>query len=121
MTVVTSLQWIKCGGATWCEFEGVNLAHNNLDNIEGVYIIWYGTPPAAAVIRIGQGIIRDRIGDHRNDPEIKKYSRLGMFVTWAVVPAGQRNGVENYLSDQLKPVVGERFPNATPIPVNLPW
>jgi len=30
-------------------------------------------------------------------------------------------GVEKYLADTLSPVVGERFPDRTPIKVNLPW
>lgn len=30
-------------------------------------------------------------------------------------------GVEKYLANTLNPVVGERFPERTPIEVNLPW
>jgi hypothetical protein len=30
-------------------------------------------------------------------------------------------GVEKYLSDFYKPAIGERFPERTPIKVNLPW
>jgi hypothetical protein len=114
------LNWTKCQGEVWCPLATVNLAHAHFDGLEGVYIIWHGGK-SAAVVRIGQGIIRDRLQAHRTDPEITRYASLGLFVTWAAVPVGQRDGVEAYLSANMKPLVGDRFPNATQIPVNSPW
>jgi hypothetical protein len=32
-----------------------------------------------------------------------------------------RDGIERYLAETLKPKVGEAFPQAPPIAVNLPW
>ena len=63
--------------------------------------------------------LKTRIADHRDNSEIIKYSNLK--VTWAKVNGNQMEGVEKYLADKLNPVVGERFPNRTPIEVNLPW
>lgn len=88
--------------------------------MEGVYVIWYGGQNPATV-RVGQGVIRDRLQAHRNDPEVQSYAHLSLYVTWASVLARERDGVEAYLAQQLRPVVGERFPQRHPIPVNLPW
>jgi hypothetical protein len=43
-----------------------------------------------------------------------------MYVTWAAVPANQRDGVERYLADMYQPVEGDRFPDVVPLVVNLP-
>lgn len=115
---MTSVTWTKCKDDVWC-----NLIRVNLEPVatSGVYIIWHGGDDPQ-VVRVGQGNIADRLGDHRNDLDILDYSsRGGLFVTWAVVPAGQRDGVERFLADQLSPLVGEVFPDAEPVAVNLPW
>ncbi len=114
-----NLQWIKCGkGKMWCPLDTVNLSDVTAS---GVYIIWHQGNPGR-VVRIGQGKIADRLQDHRTDPEILEYEKYGRLrVTWASVPANQCDGAERYLADQWSPLVGEAFPDATPIPVNLPW
>ncbi|MDR3628057.1 MAG: hypothetical protein P4L45_14535 [Ignavibacteriaceae bacterium] len=112
--------WNKCQGDAWCKLNSVNLEHAHFDHMEGVYIIWHGGNDAWTV-RVGQGFIRDRLRDHRSNQEIQHYSNLILYVTWASVPFEQRNGVEKYLSDVLKPKIGERFPDITPININLPW
>jgi hypothetical protein len=115
-----TLSWIKCVGDKWCPLNTVNLDHPHFSNMEGVYIIWHGGQNPATV-RVGQGFIRDRLRAHRSDPEVQAYSALGLFVTWAEVAAGDRDGVEAYLASILQPLAGERFPQRTPIPVKLPW
>jgi hypothetical protein len=87
--------------------------------MEGVYIIWHGGDNGATV-RVGQGIIRDRLKAHRDDPQINAYTNLGRFVTWASVSQDYRDGVEAFLAEKLNPMVGERFPTRTPIEVNWP-
>jgi hypothetical protein len=44
---------------------------------EALSAIWHGgsTP---ATVRVGQGIIKDRIATHRNDPEVQAYANLGL-------------------------------------------
>lgn len=113
-----NLTWGTCGdNGSWCGFLTVNLEHKYFDGKEGVYIIWQRRGP---IIRIGQGIIRDRLLEHRKDSTIISYPNL--LVTWAVVPTESRDGVERYLSNQLNPLVGKRFPvDVAPIEVNLPW
>lgn len=114
------LTWIKCEGGGWCSLNDVNLDHSHFDNLGGVYVIWYNGG-GGAWVRVGQGEIRDRLRAHRSDPEVQAYSSRGrLYVTWAAVGAVDRNGVEAYLAQRLNPLVGTRFPAATPIPVNTP-
>ena len=115
-----TLNWIKCDENAWCDFLNVNLAHSHFDGMEGVYVIWHGGAPPN-VVRVGQGVIRDRIMQHRQDLQILAYSGYGLFVTWASVLSNQTDGVERYLGDKLAPKVGERQPDVIPIQVNLPW
>ncbi|MDD5326821.1 MAG: hypothetical protein PHY02_03290 [Phycisphaerae bacterium] len=114
------LNWIKCQGDVWGNLNTVNLAHAHFDSMSGVYVIWHGggTP---RTVRVGQGNIRDRLTAHRSDPDVQKYVGQTLYVTWASVPEASRDGVEAYLADILKPLEGQRFPNSTPIAVNLPW
>lgn len=114
------ITWNKCQGDTWCPLNTVDLTHNHFDGLEGVYIIWHGGQNPRT-IRVGQGGIRDRLNSHREDQDIQAYSGLGLFATWARMSASSCDGVEAYLASQLNPLVGERFPDVTPIVVNLPW
>ena len=112
--------WIKCEGGHWCNLLALNLNHEHFDNMEGVYIVWHsGQNPAT--VRVGQGFIKDRLSAHCNDPEILKYKQDGIYVTWARVAASQRDGVEKFVAEALNPKIGDRFPDVSPIEVNLPW
>jgi hypothetical protein len=73
------------------------------------------------MVYVGQGKIRDRLKDHRNDPRIQAYSKLGLYTTWASAQTAKRDSVEAYLAKIYDPLVGERRPAAAPITVNLPW
>ena len=114
-----NLTWITCETPpVWCPLEIVKLG--NVVS-EGVYIIWHGGQNPSTV-RVGSGIIAQRLASHRSDARILTYRERGtLYVTWADVPAQYQEGVENYLADRLQPLVGERFPNVAPIVVNLPW
>ena len=114
------LNWTKCQGNVWCKLNSVNLEHEHFNNMQGVYIIWHGgTKPWP--VYIGQGNIKDRIAEHRKNPEIQQYANLDLYVTWATVHENHRNGVEAYLADAWKPKVGKLHPSASPIAVNSPW
>ena len=112
-----SVAWVKCAdGADWCPLETVDLSKVNAT---GVYVIWHSGNPAQ-VVRVGQGDIAARLTSHRADPNILKDRGSGtLFVTWAAVPAHQLDGVERFLANQYSPLVGDAFPNAAPIRVNL--
>jgi hypothetical protein len=109
------LSWQKCLGNVWGSLLWVDLGHIHFNSMEGVYVIWQMNGP---VIRVGQGVIKDRLATHRNDSAVTRYQNL--LVTWAPVPAIYRNGVERYLANTLRPIIGDAFPNAYPIAVNLP-
>ena len=95
---------------------GVNLGDSHFNNMEGVYIIWQGGGP---IIRVGQGTICDRLAAHRDNEQSTAHEPL--YSSWAPVGLVYRNGVERYLANTLRPIVGSAFPDVPPIEVNLPW
>jgi hypothetical protein len=118
---VATVTWIKCGNDShWCNFDTLDLA--SVGETIGVYIIWHAGNPGR-VVRVGQGKIADRAAVHRNDIEVTKYRANGtLHITWASVPkASDRNGIERHLADTWKPLVGDAWPDVTPIAVNSPW
>ena len=114
------LQWRKGDGNLWCKLNTVDLTHRHFEGLEGVYVIWYGGDEPA-VLRVGQGFIREQLTAHRTEASIQAHDDKLLMVTWAAVPPGERDGVEKYLADELDPLVGDRFPTRTAIEINLPW
>ena len=115
-----TVDWTKCNGNVWCKLNEVDLSSSHFNHMIGVYIIWHGGDNPRTV-RVGQGFIRDRLQEHRLDPKVQRYASFGLYATWARVPRSDLDGVEVFLAQHLKPLVGEKFPNVPPIPVNLPW
>jgi hypothetical protein len=113
-----TVQWIKSKAGSWLDLETFDLSSVQSQTF-GVYVIWHRGNPSR-VVTVGQGKIAERLGSHRSDSAILKYSSLGMNVTWASVSASQADGVERYLADRCRPLVGDRYPAAAPIVVNLP-
>jgi hypothetical protein len=115
-----SLKWRTCGDdGHWCSLTKLNLS--SVKGAGGVYIIWHTGQPSR-VVRVGQGAIANRLAAHREDPDILAYRKFGeLRVTWAAVPANQRDGVEAYLADKWSPLAGDRYPHALPIAVSSPW
>ena len=114
------IKWLTCGTDNhWCSLETLDL---NSVKESGVYIIWHAGNPSR-VVYVGQGSqISGRLSSHRNDSRILAYNKKGTLkVTWASVPAAQRDGVERYLADQWRPLVGDAHPNVALIAVNSPW
>ncbi|MAF95223.1 MAG: hypothetical protein CMM60_05670 [Rhodospirillaceae bacterium] len=116
---MTTLKWIKCGnGGHWCDLESLKLEKITTN---GVYVIWHEGDPSS-VVRIGHGDVAERLSQHRNDPAIVVYAKLGTLrVTWAAVSAARQDGVERYLANEYPPLIGDAFPDAEPIAVNSPW
>lgn len=117
--MTTNLHWFKCGNdGHWCSLENLNL---QTATESGVYIIWHGGS-IPRVVYVGQGDpVSTRFTSHRKDARIQKYKDQGLYVTWASVPAAQRDGVERYLADTWNPLVGDAHPDAYPVAVNSPW
>lgn len=116
------LRWVRTADGGWHTLYGVDLAHPHFRKLGGVYVIWHDGP-RASVVRLGQGVIRNRLTAHRINPSIESCDRLDgpLYVSWAAVPSKYRDAVEHYLALVLEPRVGSCFPTATPIPANLPW
>jgi hypothetical protein len=114
------LEWFKCFGDNWCDLLEINLDNNHFNEMRGVYIIWCeGKKPA--VLRVGQGNIREHLLWHKNDYVLAAFRQYGLYATWTKVQELECSGVERYLGETLKPVIGSRLPEAVPIKVNLPW
>ena len=71
---------------------------------------------------MGQRIIRRRINQHRHNIRAYPKGREGdLRVTWALAESkDERDGIERYLADELKPRFGEKWPKVDPVSVNLP-
>lgn len=113
-----NVTWIKAQNGNWLPLP---FRFESVEATIGVYIIWHGgqTP---RIIRVGQGDIAQRLSAHSRDHDITSYSVFGpLMTTWAAVPGPHLDGVERFLADRLLPLVGDRHPDAAPMPVNLPW
>lgn len=110
--------WIQCTNG-WCSFSELDLQHPNLADVEGVYILWYTRDSSRpAPVYVGQGVIADRLGEHRRNLHFAGYT---LFVTWAAIGPALKDGVESYLIRHLRPPNNQLVPTADPITVNLPW
>lgn len=116
------LTWIKDQNNGWFNLVDFDFSKNYFDDKQGVYVIWRRSNQHPNTVRLGQGILRDRLGQHQNDREILDYQiNNELLFTWALVgPGVDRDRIEKYLSDRLEPLVGDRFPDRVPLEVNLP-
>jgi hypothetical protein len=114
-----SLNWIKLRDIdAWCKFHTVRL---DAVTTGGVYIIWHSGNPGR-VVYVGQGDVKSRLTAHRLRSDICDYAKHGdLHVTWAAVPAAQRDGVERHLADKWHPLIGDAHPDVQPIAVNSPF
>jgi hypothetical protein len=116
--LMTNLYWTKSTSNTWLPLNTVNLS---TVKSFGVYIIWHSGNPGR-VVRVGQGNIADRVGCHKTDREVLSHANSGqLYVTWATTAVSQADGIERFLAEKWKPLVGKRFPDVLPIAVNSPW
>jgi hypothetical protein len=118
---MVNVHWLKCGRSpnnVWCGLNTVDLA---TVRESGVYIIWHSGNPSK-VVYVGQGDpISARLAVHRQDRRIQAYKDLDLRVTWASLPAAQRDGVERHLANRWNPLVGDAHPDVSPIEVNSPF
>lgn len=114
-----TVTWVRPDPASWFVLEGTDFSP--LGKTQGVYAIWHEGSPGRYV-RAGQGLIGARLAVHQTEPAIVAYRSFGILrVTWAAVPgSSDRDQVERYLAETLKPLVGDRFPDVVPLAVNLP-
>lgn len=114
------VQWVKSVGGDYLDLLRLDLnsAYFLAGPKLGVFVIWYAGPSKSAAIRIGQGNIRDQLAARRADPQIAQFASQGQLkVSWIIVNPGDFDGIEAYLYDYYKPLVGERRPVSQSIPV----
>ncbi len=114
-----SIYWNRCEGDVWGELFAVNLNDPHFDNLEGVYMVWLGGNKPAAICA-GSGLIREKLAERREQPEIQALREKSLLVTWAKVDRPSREGVERWLLDNLRPKIANRVPESLPVEVNLP-
>lgn len=89
---------------------------------DGVYVIYVIEHQTPQVIYVGQGVVADRLAVHRTNQTIRATNvRSTVYVTFASVPTVTRNGVERFLADRLRPMLGDAHPTALPVAVSLPF
>ncbi len=91
---------------------------------KGVFVIWYVGAPSNRVLKVGSGIILEQLKNLKSNPTILDYSKNGSLkVSWVAVNEALKEsdmlGVEAFLYDSYKPVLGERTSTGTSIPINL--
>ena len=132
MTMIT-VQWQRClKNSLWCQFNEKLLSNGRFEtrlgdhsvNISGIYIIWTGIDNRT-VLKVGSGIIKDKLEEHLRDPEIQAYKPTRLYVTWAstlsVIGAEEiQKGVEKFLDIVFKPKLAEHLPDIDLVMVNLP-
>jgi hypothetical protein len=108
--------------------EPFRLSDLMLDTVDdyGVYLIYQ--PPTMItglrVISIGQGLVADRLAQHKLDPALSECANAGLplLVTWTSVAPSLMDRVERYLTDLYRPVLGRALPpEVPPLAVNLPF
>lgn len=112
-----TVRWSKAHIGDWPSLEKLSL--EGLGEVSVVYAFWHGGGHPGW-LRVGQGVIKQRLADHRKNKEIMTYHRLGLFVSWAAVTPRERAGVERLLVEYCPPLLGERPPYLEPISVNRP-
>jgi hypothetical protein len=119
ISMTAFVEWSKSERGSWCKLAEVELEHQSFDATEGVYVIWHD-PGNPAVLKVGEGPIRNRLTQERSDQRLSSHGVDDLFVTWAPVNAIHRADVARYLADTLKPAFGDRYPEGNRIEVNLP-
>lgn len=120
------VMWVKnTQNNDWFDFLRLNLDSPYFVGKKGVYVIWYTSPGLAKAVRVGSGVIGDRLKEHRENPEVTKYSSSGQLkVAWVIVNdtaffESEMEGAEKYLARVYAPLIGDRFPDASEVAISL--
>ena len=112
------LKWAKPDRGKWHFLDSLDLTQVAG---YGVYVIWKrrARGRSSAAVRVGSGDLAACIAMDRADLTIANHGR-GLRITWAKLEPLFAGDVEVYLAQQLRPLVGERFPLSPAIEINLP-
>ena len=133
MTMIT-VRWQRCiKNSLWCPFNEKLLNDGRLEvglgerrfGISGVYIIWTQIDNHPTVLKVGSGIIKDRLAVDLQNPDIRAYQPTRLYVTWASTLSGVgseeiQTGIEKFLEIVFKPKLTGNLPDVDLVMVNLP-
>ena len=133
MTMMT-VHWQKCiKNSLWCQFNEKLLNDGRLEarlgdysvGISGVYIIWTGTDNNRTVLKVGSGIIKDKLAADLKNPDIQAHKPTRLYVTWASTLSAIgsekiQKGMEKFLEIVFKPKLVEYLPDVDLVMINLP-
>ena len=133
MTMIT-VHWQKCiKNSLWCPFNEKLLNDGRLESrlgdysvgISGVYIIWTGSANNRTVLKVGSGIIKDKLAADLKNPDIQAHKPTRLYVTWAstlsaIGPEKIQQGIEKFLEIVFKPKLTGYLPDVDLVIVNLP-
>ena len=114
------IEWYKCRGGVWCELFKLDLTHKYLDTNDCVYVIWSGMT-TRNILKVGSGNIKNEFAKQKKELAIMAFQHHGVYVAWAEVPSGRKNGIEHYLYEKLSPKLPSSAPKGLKTKVNLPW
>jgi hypothetical protein len=117
--LLVQIDWVKETPDRWFRLDFVDLAKINT---HGVFVIW--KPGVARItpsvtILVGHGDVASTLLKARHDVAVGKHGR-DLLVTWAAVDVLYVAGVEAYLVQQLRPLMGRKLPLASVHAVNIP-
>lgn len=113
------VEWNKGREGGWCTLAEVDLEDESFQGMEGVYVLWSGRDNPIT-LRVGQGYIKGLLASELANHRLAGYRAEELFVTWARVNQLHRADVARYLAKVLEPTLGDRYPEGSQIPVNLP-
>jgi hypothetical protein len=116
----TILDWKTLDSHNWTSFVDLDLQDSRLEGVTGIFFIWSRDLPYPQSIRIGQGNIRDRLIEMRNDPEVMAYQDKHPYVAWCSPPQSQIDGIITFMYQERPPLVPAPYPQAAPIVANTP-
>ena len=118
------VNWIRNSDGNWYLLDELPRILPSMQ-CDGIYIIWYfDESHAPQTVRVGMKGVNDHLGMMRKDPEIEKYAKHPLYITWAGVKSSSLDylqGIWSYLCKELEPFVGPRCPQVDATRVVLPW
>ena len=115
-----ALDWVRNAENRWPTLSAIDLKDPQLQEAEGVYIIFHGGMNPG-IVSVGQGKIGDQVKAESQDKGVLEFEKFKLYIAWAQTGKEERPGIEKYLSEKLSPKVSRPSLEAEAIPVNLPW
>jgi len=105
------MKWVKKDNGQWYKLFELELCEGSFQDLAGIYLVFYpakNSPlhnPQYSVLKLGQGHVKTKILQLRNDPEMIKHQGNEPFVTWIVVPPELMDKIEQVLVKNLGPIM----------------